>query len=106
MCVTQVGRVTATDGRVAAVEVGGRERRVPLVALGDEAATVTLGDWLVLQTGLAVRRLDGDDAAAVLADLGAAGARPAVDGDRPADAGAPRAVDGTDEADQTPGGVS
>ncbi len=69
MCVTRVGEVQASDGAVAVVAVDGRERDVPLVALGDEAAAVLPGEWLLLHTGLAVRRLDPREAAEMLAAL-------------------------------------
>jgi hydrogenase maturation factor len=39
------------------------------VALGDEAAAVLPGEWLLLHTGLAVRRLDPREAAEMLAAL-------------------------------------
>jgi hydrogenase maturation factor len=68
MCVSQLGRVRAADGTIAVVELDGRLRRVPLVALGDQAGSVVAGDWLLLQTGLAVRRLDATE----IADLAAA----------------------------------
>ena len=68
MCMSQLGRVRAAGGTIAVVELGGRLRRVPLVALGDQAGSVVAGDWLLLQTGLAVRRLDATETA----DLGTA----------------------------------
>jgi hydrogenase expression/formation protein HypC len=69
MCVTRVGEVRASDGEVAVVTVDGRDRDVPLVVLGDEAAAVLPGDWLLLHTGLAVRRLDAREAAELRAAL-------------------------------------
>lgn len=68
MCMSQLGRVRAADGTLAVVELDGRLRRVPLVALGDQAGSVVAGDWLLLQTGLAVRRLDATETT----ELGAA----------------------------------
>jgi hydrogenase expression/formation protein HypC len=68
MCMSQLGGVRAADGTVAVVELDGRLQRVPLVALGDQAASVAPGDWLLLHTGLAVRRVDATEAA----ELGAA----------------------------------
>jgi hydrogenase maturation factor len=68
MCLSQLGCVRAADGTIAVVELAGRLQRVPLVALGDQAASVAPGDWLLLQTGLAVRRVD----ATAAAELGAA----------------------------------
>jgi hydrogenase assembly chaperone HypC/HupF len=70
MCVSQPGRVRATHGPIAVVTVDGRDRDVPLVALGDEATAVVPGDWLLLQTGLAVRRLAAAEAAELVATLG------------------------------------
>jgi hydrogenase maturation factor len=69
MCVTRVGEVRASDGEVAVVTVDGRDRDVPLVVLGDEAASVVPGDRLLLHTGLAVRRLGAREAAELLAAL-------------------------------------
>jgi hydrogenase expression/formation protein HypC len=69
MCVSSVGQVRATDGAVAVVLAGGRERAVPLLALGATARTVEPGDWLLLHTGLAVRRLDSGEAQELLAVL-------------------------------------
>lgn len=69
MCMSQLGRVRAADGTIAVVELDGRLLRVPLVALGDQAGSVVAGDWLLLQTGLAVRRLDATETAALGAAL-------------------------------------
>jgi hydrogenase assembly chaperone HypC/HupF len=73
MCVSRVGQVRSTDGTVAVVQVAGGERSVPLVALGADARLVESGDWLLLHTGFAVRRLDAGEARelrAVLDDTG------------------------------------
>jgi hydrogenase maturation factor len=70
VCVNQLGRVRATRGPIAVVTVGGRDRDVPLVALGHEGAVVVPGDWLLLQAGLAVRRLDARDVVELRALLG------------------------------------
>jgi hydrogenase expression/formation protein HypC len=69
MCVNRIGQVRATDGTVAVVAFDGAARDVPLVALGDEAAPVAPGDWLLVHTGLAVRRLDPAGAAELLGTL-------------------------------------
>jgi hydrogenase maturation factor len=69
MCVSRVGQVRTTDGAMAVVMAGDGERAVPLVALGDEARLVEAGDWLLLHTGLAVRRLDSREATELLAVL-------------------------------------
>jgi hydrogenase assembly chaperone HypC/HupF len=69
MCVNRLGHVRTSDGAAAVVTVEGRDRDVPLVALGDEAASVVPGDWLLLHTGLAVRRLDAREAAELRAAL-------------------------------------
>jgi hydrogenase maturation factor len=54
---------------MAVVTCGDGELAVPLVALGDEAQLVEAGDWLLLHTGLAVRRLDAREATDLLAVL-------------------------------------
>jgi hypothetical protein len=42
---------------------------VPLVALGDQAASVAPSDWLLVQTGLAVQLLDAAEVAELHAAL-------------------------------------
>jgi hydrogenase maturation factor len=74
--VSQLGRVRATDGMTAVVDLAGRVRQVPLVALGDDAVAVAPGDWLLLQTGLAVRRLEVAEAAELRAALAATKGEP------------------------------
>jgi hydrogenase maturation factor len=66
---SRVGQVSSTDGAVAVVLADDGERAVPLVALGADARLVEQGDWLLLHSGLAVRRLDTGEARELLAVL-------------------------------------
>jgi hydrogenase assembly chaperone HypC/HupF len=69
MCLSDVGRVVDVDvvHRAATVDVAGRTIGVSTVTLGLDAPPVAVGDWLIVHTGLAVGRLDDDEARAVLA---------------------------------------
>lgn len=51
------------QGNVAQVELGGTRARARLDALGEE---VRVGDYLLIHTGFAIRRLDPEDAAETL----------------------------------------
>lgn len=64
MCVSEAGRVLTADADAALVEIDldGVRRRVssaPLVLAGTD---VQPGDWLLVHTGMAVRKLDEGDA--------------------------------------------
>jgi hydrogenase assembly chaperone HypC/HupF len=52
--------VVSDDGSTADVVARGRDQRVLLVVLDEP---VTAGDWLLVQSGLAVGRIDAADAA-------------------------------------------
>lgn len=60
MCLTTVGRVVAVDaaGDRAAVDIGDAVRNVLLTPVTAGGEVVAVGDWLLVQFGLAVRRLD------------------------------------------------
>ncbi len=58
MCVGVPGRITATAGDVATVDVAGTPRRVSLVMLPDGA--VDVGSWVVIHMGFALEVLDED----------------------------------------------
>ena len=67
MCLSLVGRVRSVEGPDAVLEIEGHDRRVSLAALVLDGTTVAVGDWLVVQTGLAVSILEEDEARDVLA---------------------------------------
>jgi hydrogenase expression/formation protein HypC len=61
MCVALPARVTALDGDgTATVLVNGRVVRVALLAVDEP---VTVGDWLLVHSGVALGRLDATEAA-------------------------------------------
>lgn len=64
MCLSDIGRVVDVDidRHAAQVDVEGRSVDVSTVALGLDTAPVAVGDWLVIHTGLAVGRLDDEEA--------------------------------------------
>ena len=54
------------DGASAIVESGGARREVSLVVLTYEGVPVRRGDWLLLGAGLAVARIDEQEATEML----------------------------------------
>ena len=65
MCTSEPCRVVELDGAGAAVvEQGGRRQRVLLVGTDEPVA---LGDWVLVHSGLVLRRLDDEEAAATRA---------------------------------------
>jgi hydrogenase assembly chaperone HypC/HupF len=61
MCVAYPAQVLAVGpDATALVSVRGREQRVLLLALDDPLAT---GDWLLVQSGIALARIDAGEAA-------------------------------------------
>lgn len=64
MCLAIPGRVVgiseAAEGRLATVDFGDAERLVDLAFVPE----AVVGDWLIVHSGLAVRRLAGGEAAA------------------------------------------
>jgi hydrogenase assembly chaperone HypC/HupF len=60
MCLAYPARVVRLDGPAAVVTVRGREQLVPLVVL---AEPVVVDDWLLVQSGLAIGRIDAGEAA-------------------------------------------
>ena len=66
MCLAVLGCVAAVDGEHAVVAIDGRHRRVSLAMLMLEEQQVTIGDWVLVHTGIAVSVLDPDDAAEAL----------------------------------------
>jgi hydrogenase expression/formation protein HypC len=65
MCISMPARVIEVDGRgrEATVDVDGAVRSISLAVLTLEGTVVAPGDWLLVHTGLAVTRLDPDEAA-------------------------------------------
>jgi hydrogenase assembly chaperone HypC/HupF len=59
MCLMAPARVVAVDGALCDVESGGRIDRVSALLEPD----VAVGDWVLVNTGTIVRRLDPDQAA-------------------------------------------
>ena len=63
------GRVVDVLGEEAVVEVAGVARRVSLSFLLVEGTPVAPGDWILAGAGMAVRRIDGEEAVALLESL-------------------------------------
>ncbi len=62
MCLAIPARIAAIRGEMATVELGGVEREVSL-ALVD----AVVGDYVIVHVGIAISRLDEDEAARTLA---------------------------------------
>ena len=59
MCVSYPARILALEAAdTALVEVRGRPQRVSLLGTGP----VAVGDWLVVHSGIALARIDADEA--------------------------------------------
>lgn len=58
MCVGIPGKVTAIDGRMATVEVGGAHREIALDLLGG----VRIGDYVIAHAGFAIHKVDEEEA--------------------------------------------
>lgn len=67
MCLEQVGRVVSTGDGTATVVRGETRTGVSLVILDMEGVSVATGDWLVVHTGIAVRRISAEEAAELAA---------------------------------------
>jgi hydrogenase expression/formation protein HypC len=64
MCVSEAARVLSVQGDESAlVDLRGAARRVPLIVVTSSGVTVRPGDWLLVQTGLAVARISAAEAA-------------------------------------------
>lgn len=59
MCLMAPARVVATDGTICEVEVGGRVDRASMMLEPD----LVVGDWVLVNSGTVVRKLDEDQAA-------------------------------------------
>lgn len=62
MCLAYPARVLATVDGMATVNVRGRTQNIVLLALDGDAAPAA-GDWLLVQSGIALTRLDPHEAA-------------------------------------------
>ena len=59
MCLMAPARVVATDGIICEVEVGGRVDKASMMLEPD----LVVGDWVLVNSGTVVRKLDEDQAA-------------------------------------------
>jgi hydrogenase assembly chaperone HypC/HupF len=59
MCLMAPARVIATDGIICEVEVGGRVDKASMMLEPD----LVVGDWVLVNSGTVVRKLDDDQAA-------------------------------------------
>jgi hydrogenase assembly chaperone HypC/HupF len=75
MCVTRPHRLleVAHDGTWGILELGGREQRVSLAVLGSEGVMVKPGDWVLVNSGLPVERIEAGEAEELLDLLREAG---------------------------------
>ena len=68
MCLSRLYRVVSADRANAVVEeAGGRRDRISLLAL--DGSPPDRGEWLIVHSGYAIRRVDEEEAHRVLADL-------------------------------------
>lgn len=58
MCVGIPGKVTAINGRMATVEVGGAQREIATDLLGG----VQIGDYVIAHAGFAIHKVDEEEA--------------------------------------------
>jgi len=59
MCLMAPARVVAADGRICEVRVGGRTDKASMMLEPD----LQVGDWVLVNAGTVVRKLDEDQAA-------------------------------------------
>ena len=69
MCMSRLHRVVTApaDGWLMVENAEGRLHRVSLIAL--EGSEPQAGDWLVVHSGYALRRVDSEQAAAIVSEL-------------------------------------
>lgn len=69
MCLSDLGPVLCIDEPrgTAAVDLAGRTAEVSLAPLILDGVVVSVGDWLLVHTGLAIERLDPEAAAEIVA---------------------------------------
>lgn len=66
MCFEMPARIVSIDGPEARARVDSRERTVSLAVLDLEGEPVETGDWVLVHTGFAIRRLDAGEAEELL----------------------------------------
>ncbi len=73
MCLSQLVRIeeVAADGTRAVGDAGGRRIAASLAMLALEGDLPVPGDWVLVATGLAVRRLSDGEAAVIAEDRAA-----------------------------------
>lgn len=59
MCIMAPARVVAVDGQICEVETGGRVDKASMMLEPD----LVIGDWVLVNSGTVVRKLDEDQAA-------------------------------------------
>ena len=59
MCIMAPARVVAVDGQICEVETGGRVDKASMMLEPD----LVVGDWVLVNSGTVVRKLDEDQAA-------------------------------------------
>lgn len=67
MCFEMPARIVEVVGGEATTDVDGRARTVSLAVLTLEGVDVGVGDWVLVHTGFAIRRLDPSEAQELLA---------------------------------------
>jgi hydrogenase expression/formation protein HypC len=64
MCIAYPAQVLSVESAdVAVVRLRGADQRVPIMVVTSGGEAVAPGDWLLVQTGLAVARISPDEAA-------------------------------------------
>jgi len=64
MCLSEAALVLSVEAdETALVDLRGAARTVPLILVTSAGETVSPGDWLLVQTGLAVARITAAEAA-------------------------------------------
>ncbi len=66
MCLMAPARVVAVDGQVCEVEVGGRIDKASMMLEPD----LLVGDWVLVNSGTVVRKLDEEQAAEMTRAIG------------------------------------
>ena len=68
MCMNRPGRVIAVDadGNAGFVDVRGRSQRVSLAVLAFQGTPAQVGDWVLLNAGIPVQRIDPQEAGRII----------------------------------------
>lgn len=67
MCFEMPARIVEVTGGEATADVDGRARTVSLAVLALEGEDIGVGDWVLVHTGFAIRRLEAPEAEELLA---------------------------------------